>query len=71
MPSETVLDTAPEMRAQVATGVLKASAVRVVDSAERAAAVVAVVAPAEAVAAAAAVVVAGSEITSTERTQNT
>ena len=70
MPSETVLDTAPEMRAQVATGVLKASAVRVGDSAERAAAVVAV-APAEAVAAAAAVVVAGSEITSTEKTQNT
>lgn len=66
--SETVLDTAPEMPAQVAGGVLKAWAVRVVDSAELAAAVeVAVVAAVVAVVLAAGLVavavavVAGSE----------
>lgn len=62
MPSETVLDTVPEMPVQVATGVLKASAVRVGDSAELAAEVVAVVAPAEVVVAVEAVVVGGSVV---------
>jgi hypothetical protein len=72
--SETGLDTAPEMPAQVATGVLKAWAVRVADSAELAAEVVAAapvvaevaaaarVPVAEVVGAVAAAVVAGSEV---------
>ena len=61
-PSATVPDTAREMRAAVATGVLKAWAVRVGASAERAAVAV-VVALAQVVLAAAAVaVVAGSEV---------
>jgi hypothetical protein len=57
--SETVLDTAPEMPAQVATGALRASAVRVEDSAAEQVAEVLVAVAAEVVAVVAEAVVAG------------